>query len=468
MGSVTESKQTKWLVLLCVGIGTFLSSLNTSLTNTILPVIERALHISLGQSEWIVLIYLLILTVLLIPIGRLSDVLGHRRILLIGFALFTCAAVVCGYSKDFLCLFIGRALLAIGGSMILSVGPAVLTTTFPSNERGKALGMQVLMTYIGLSLGPLIGGGITQLFGWKFCFFITVPFGLAGLVLGFTVIKEVSAPDVKSIDIKGMLFFAIAMTAATVIFNASSLKVSSLFMLLLFIIMILSFLIFFRVEKKLDLPMMPFSLFRIRNFGFGSFGAAFNYLCFYQILFLIPFYFDRVLHTSIMKTGVIFSIAPVIMTVCSPIVGSLSDRFGARIFSMAGMACSTISLILFGIMAKTASPFAFLLLIIGLVFTGLGIGIFAAPNNSAIMGAAPREYQGAASGVVATFRYMGMIAGTTTGASLFHFILSQQKDISSQQAFLSSFSLTMWIGVIFGLIGFACAFSMDKNKVNNA
>lgn len=470
MEIATQSKQHKWLILLCVGIGAFLSSLNTSITSTILPVIESSLKTTLSQSEWIVLIYLLIMTVTLIPIGKLSDLLGHRKIFLFGFALFTCAAIICGSSSSFWSLILGRAILALGGSIILSVGPAIITTTFSSEERGKALGIQALMTYIGLSLGPLFGGSITELWGWRFTFFTSVPFGLVGLLLAILFVKEVSITDIKLIDVRGMIFFAIAMTTATLLSNAASITSSHVILLLIFILMIFSFWLFFRTEQKAVSPMIPLSLFRIRNFGFGAFGAAFNYLCFYLTLFIIPFYFDRVLHSSAMRTGIIFTITPLIMTVCSPIVGALSDRLGSRIFSMTGMGFSILSLLLFVIMAKTTSSIAFLLLILGLICAGFGTGIFAAPNNSAIMGAAPKDYQGVASGVVATFRNIGMIAGTTIGGSLFSFILLNlsRKGIPAQQAFLSTFSIVMWIGAVFGIIGFVCSFSMNKKTHSTA
>ena len=185
-----------------------------------------------------------------------------------------------------------------------------------------------------------------------------------------------------------------------------------------------------------------------------------------MVLFLIPYYFDVVLHSSAMRTGFIFSITPVIMTICSPIVGAMSDRFGSRVFSMTGMGFCVFSLILFGMMAKTSSAAAFALLILGLVCIGFGTGVFAAPNNSAIMGAAPKKDQGVASGVVATFRNIGMILGTTIGGSLFGYIQSRLsgEGFTVQETFLASFSVIMWIGAFFGAVGFLCAFHMEKKS----
>ena len=465
-----SSQTSKRLIIACVGIGTFIASLNSSLITTILPVIRQTLKISLGQSDWLVLIFLLIMTVSLIPFGKLSDLLGHRLIFLTGFALFTCAAFICGCSANFISLFIGRALMGFGSAMILSVGPAILTTTFPSEQRGKVLGLQALMAYAGLSFGPLIGGSITQLFGWKFAFFINLPFGLAGLLLGIFVMPKEFVKDTKSFDVRGMIFFAIAMTSGTLLLNSSSIASNRNIVLpLLFVLLIFAFWQFMIAEHKASAPMIKLSLFQIRDFGFGSLGAASNYLIFYLILFAIPNYLEAILHSPSIQTGVLITITPLVMVVCSPIVGSLSDRFGSRIFSMMGMFFSTLSLVLFAIMTLTTALPAFILLISGLICTGLGIGIFAAPNNSAIMGATSQIYQGVASGVVATFRNIGMIAGTTLGGTLFDLIYGQisRNGASSHRNFLSAFSMVMWIAVIFGILGFICSSYMSKKELLN-
>ncbi len=469
MGVIAKSQNKNWLVIVCVGIGTFLSSLNSSLTNTILPTVENSLQIQLAQSEWIVLIYLLILTITLVPIGRLSDLLGHKTIFLAGFVLFTCAAVVCGLSANFWSLFMGRAFLALGGAMILSVGPAIITTTFPAEQRGRVLGLQALMTYIGLSLGPVIGGIMTQLWGWQSTFFLTVPFGVCGLLLGLWVIPKIK-PEIKNpLDHKGMVSFMIAMAAFTLLPNSASFTYYRTVLQLFFAaVFIFSFGLFLYAERKSQTPMIDISLFRIRNFGFGSLGAALNYLCFFLTLFIIPFYFDRILHSSALTTGIYLAITPLLMTVCSPIVGSLSDRAGSRLFSMLGMLFSTVSLLLFEIMTHAAASPAFSLLILGLIFAGLGTGNFAAPNNSAILGAAPHSQQGVASGVLATFRYFGMIAGTTIGGSLFDVISMRfnPRVYSAESIFLNSFRIVMAIGVVFGILGFFCAYAMSPNGRN--
>lgn len=465
METSTQISERRWYVLMTVGIGTFLSSLNTSITNTVLPVIQRELHLSLSQSEWIVLIYLLVLTLFLLPVGRLSDVWGHRRIFLFGFALFTLSAVWCGLSGNYETLLWGRGFLALAGSMILSVGPALISTTFPAEQRGRVLGIQAIMTYIGLSLGPVLGGWLTQLWGWPIIFYITVPFGLLGLALGIWSVPKV-VPERKKLDLKGFFSFIIGMTAVTFLLNSNAITQHRTFIITLLLISFGSSAWFFiHVERKQADPMLDLGLFRIRNFGFGTLGAALNYLCFFLTLFLLPYYFDHVLHFSASTIGTYLSIAPLVMTVCAPIAGALSDRTGPRLLTTTGMCFSTLALILFGSMVKFSSVAdAHWLFIIGLVLAGLGTGIFAAPNNSAILGAAPPTKQGVASGSLATFRYIGMMAGITVGGSLFDLLISYflNQGVSTVLSFLEAFSVVMWVGALFGVMGIACTLAMTR------
>jgi MFS family permease len=216
--------------------------------------------------------------------------------------------------------------------------------------------------------------------------------------------------------------------------------------------------------------MIDLNLFRKPNISFGALGATLNYLCFFLTLFLIPFYSDQILHFSVLIVGMYLAITPLVMTVCAPIAGAVSDRIGPRRLIMFGMIMSILSLVLLGMMTffEVSSHW---LLVLGLIFAGLGTGTFAAPNNSAILSAAPLSQQGVASGILATFRYIGMMAGITIGGSLFDFLtryfLGQGANV--QSAFLEAFQIVMGVGAFFGILGFICAYFMtNKNRDNFA
>jgi MFS family permease len=348
--------------------------------------------------------------------------------------------------------------------MIMSVGPAIITTTFPFGQRGRVLGIQAFMTYIGLSLGPILGGWLTQAWGWQAAFLVTVPFGAGGLLLGIWVVPKVVVEHRKALDLRGIFLFIIGMASGTLLLNSNAITQYRTFILLLLVIVfVVAIQAFVRNESERVEPMINLKLFRIRTFGFGALGAALNYLCFFLPLFLLPFYFDQVLHFSTAAVGMYMTITPLVMTVCAPIAGAWSDRLGPRALTNLGMLFSTISLALFGTMVQLGA-LAYWTLIAGLIFAGLGTGTFAAPNNSAIMSAAPRSQQGVASGVLATFRYIGMMAGITIGGSLFDllngYFIGQGAGMTP--AFLHAFSIVMCVGVVFGILGIGCTFAMTN------
>lgn len=457
----------KWHILVAVGVATLLSTLCTSIMNTILPTIEKDLRIPLSQSEWIVLVYLLVLTLLLLPFGRLSDLIGHRTVFLSGFMLFMMASIWCGLAPTFTWLILGRALLAVAGAMLLSVGPAMLTTAFPPNQRGKALGVQAVMTYLGLAVGPVLGGAITQFMHWEYTFYVTIPFALIGFVLAWRVVPKFPKMPDRRLNVGETLLFMSTMAALVLVLNPGVLpKGNPIVPWVLIAIFVGCATMFFRSELKLESPMLDLRLFRVPNFGFGSLGAAINYLCFYLILFLIPFYLDEVVHASSGQTGLYLTIPPVVMAVTAPIAGALADRLGPRILTGIGMAANVCALICFGFLGlHNVIELQMLLLVVGLILAGVGNGAFAAPNNSAIMGAAPKSKQGVASGTLATCRYVGMMAGITLGGSFLDLLMAHSSR-TGVAAFLYGLSVTMWVGAAFGVLGLIVTLQLSLNSSN--
>lgn len=468
METTLHGYKRRWLVLLTVGIATLLSSLNNSIVNTTLPVIKQSLHISLVQSEWIVLIYLLVLSLLLLPLGRLSDVVGRRRIFLLGFLVFIAASLICGMAQRYSILLIGRAMLAIAGAMLLSVGPALLTTTFLPNERGRALGLQALMTYLGLALGPFVGGLLTDWFGWQSVFYSTVPFGLFGLILGLYVIPNPRIHHKVPLDWLGTLYYVMGMTSLVLLLNGNAMRVQDgALVIVLSVVFVLSISLFLHQQRTALHPLVDLELFRIRNYGFGTLGAIVNYLCFFLALFLLPFDLSVVFHLSASATGLWLTLMPLVMMLSAPPAGAWSDKYGSRNVSSVGMSLSGLGLALFALMAQTKhQTLTLVLLALGFIFSGLGTGLFAAPNNVAILKSAPPSKQGMASGTLATARYIGMMGGITIGGSLFA-RLNTHFSAHVKQPFVLAFSSVMWIGVTFALLGVGCTLSMQATNAKH-
>ncbi|MCL5116705.1 MAG: MFS transporter [Firmicutes bacterium] len=457
------SSRNGW-ILITVGIGTLLSSMTNSVTNTVLPVIAQNLHLTIGLSSWVNLIYLLVLILLLLPAGRLSDMANRRILMTAGYVLFGLASVGAALSRTLLWLLAARGMSAVAGALLLSVGPAVLTATFPRDQRGRALGWQALMTYFGLAVGPILGGWLAQMAGWPAVFWVAVPIAALGALMAFLWIPGTVPARARDFDTWGSIAFMAAMVAITLLMNPSAYPGHAvLAVVVLGLVALVAAPLFIRRQQRFSDPLIDLGLFRARNYLYGTLGAMINYLCFFVALFLLPFYLTTVRSWSVGQVGLVLTIMPALMMVLAPWAGSLSDRLGSRGISTVGMLANALGLGAFTLVAVSAS-WGLIPLVGGLVLMGAGTGLFAAPNNAAIMKAAPSSKQGVASGTLATARYVGMVAGTTLGSSLFH--LLRKLDATGVHPFLTAFIWVMGIGAVFGLLGCWVTLSMERREVS--
>ncbi len=465
--SAPQQDKKRWLILISVGLATLLSSLNNSIVNTILPLIGKELHISLGESEWIVLIYLLVLSLLLLPMGRFSDLLGRRRIFLFGFVSFIVASAICGLAPSYGLLVVGRGLLGIAGAMLLSVGPALLTTTFPPEQRGQALGLQALMTYLGLALGPGVGGWLADTLGWHSVFYSAIPVALIALTLALLSIPRQTRGNQAIPAWPNTLSFMVSISALVILLNPGVIHAHKLlFLIAFFILLVIAGGLFVILQRTSTRPLIDLRLFRVRNFRYGNTATILNYLCFFLALFLLPFYMTEVLAFSATQIGLWLTLMPILMMISAPLAGAWSDKIGSRVLASAGMICSTLGLLAFALLGILA-PHTMLNridLALGLTLSGLGTGLFAAPNNAAILRSAPQAQQGMASGTLATCRYLGMMGGITVGGSLFDAIdlyLSGTGQ-SFANSFLHAFIIVMGVGALFGILGWIASMMMRE------
>lgn len=447
-------------ILITMGIGTLLSSMSNSVTNTVLPVIAQHLHLSIGLASWINLVYLVVLIVLLLPAGRLTDLADRRLITAGGFGLFGLASAGAALSHSLAALLAARAVTAVAGALLLSAGPAVLTAAFPVQERGAALGWQALMTYFGLAIGPIFGGWLAQIAGWPAIFWMAVPIAVTGSIMALAFVPGGDRGSSQRFDSIGSVTFMGAMVSLTLLMNPSAyLSRFWTFMAVLVPVLMVSGVWFIRRQQHVVDPLIDLRLFRTRNYGYGTLGAMINYLCFFVALFLLPFYLSRVQGWTVGRIGLVLTIMPAFMMVLAPWAGRMSDRWGARGLASLGMAANVLGLASLAAAAgwrQTADVW----LVAGLVLMGAGTGLFAAPNNAAIMKAAPGEKQGVASGTLATARYVGMVAGTTLGSSVFHLLRGM---LRSGTSFSLAFLWVMVIGACFGLLGLGFTLSMERS-----
>lgn len=416
--SPIQSYKHKWIILICVGIGTFMSALDASVANIILPVVREGFNTNLATVEWVVTIYLIVVSGWLLTFGRLGDMFGNKPLYLIGFAIFILGSLFSGLAPDISALIAFRAVQALGAAMLFANSPAILTKNFPPEQRGQALGLQGTMTYLGLTVGPSLGGWLTAHFSWHAVFFINVPIGLLGLVMAARFIPhETATARRERFDTVGALLFTAAMAGLLLALNqGAEWGWTAPLTLGLFIGAALLFALFINVERRAAFPMVDLTLFRSRLFSASTATAVTNYICLYMIIFLLPFYLIQGRGYSPQETGLILTAQPLVMVFAAPLSGTLSDRIGSRILATLGMAILAGGLIWLAQLGPASSVIE---IVLPLAVVGLGTGIFVTPNNSALMGSAPRQRQGIAAGILATARNVGMVLGVGLAGAIF-------------------------------------------------
>lgn len=415
----------KWWVLIAIGTGSFMAALDGSVVNTILPVVREAFTSNVATVEWVVTIYLLVLSGLLLPFGRLGDLRGHKSVYTWGFGIFVTSSALCGEAQTPETLILFRGLQAVGAAMLASNAPAILTGNFPGTMRGRALGLTSMMTYIGLTVGPSFGGWLAQALGWRSVFYINIPVGALALVLSLVFIPKDSIVESRQrFDVSGGLLFLAGLTALLFGLNkGADWGWASLPVLALLAGAVLLIVIFILVESHSPAPMLDLSLFRVPLFSAATTSAVLNYICVYTITFLMPFYLIQGRGLNSAQAGLLLTAQPVMMAIAAPISGALSDRTGSRWPGMIGMAVLSAGLFL---LASLGSATSLLIAALALALAGLGTGTFISPNTSALMGSAPKQRQGIASGVQAAARNIGMVLGIGLAGAIFtsHLVLN--------------------------------------------
>ena len=454
MTSQASQDNRKWLVLVAIGTSTFMTALDTSVVNTVLPVINRSFSSQIATIQWVVTIYLLVVSGLLLSFGRLGDLRGHKPVFLSGFGIFIVSSALCGLAPSAGTLIGFRGLQAFGAAMLAANSPAILTKSFPANQRGQALGLQATMTYLGLTVAPSIGGWLTDWFSWRAVFYINLPVGLAAFLLSWRFIPlDEGTKNAERFDLSGALLFMAGLIALLLGLNqGSEWGWTSAPILILFFTAALFLTVFIFIEKRQAYPMLDLSLFRKRLFTTSTAAALFNYMALFSILFLMPFYLLQGRGLNPSQAGIILTAQPIVMALIAPLSGTLSDRIGTRLPAVLGMVILAASLFLLSRLGPT-TPFTLVALLLGLA--GLGTGTFISPNNSALMGSAPRHRQGIAAGILATARSVGMVLGVGLAGAIFTTILAvSQSETSLYAATKASFLVACGIASLGAITAF--------------
>jgi len=406
----------RWLVLSAVSVGTFMATLDGSIVNIALPSIGQAFGIDLATVEWVVVAYLLVVGSLLLPVGRLGEVLSFRRVYLAGFAIFTVASVLCGASPGPGALVASRALQGVGAAMIMAMGPAIIARTFGPGERGRALGLNAVSVSIGLSLGPTLGGLLTEIGSWRAIFLVNAPVGIFAILWAARILPAEAPGGRQRFDVPGAALTAGGLFALMLALSqGEAWGWTSPTILGLLALGVGLGAAFVAVERRTAAPMMDLGLVRVRAFSAGLAAVVVAFAGLFTATFLLPFLLQEGSGYTPLQAGLLITPIPIAAALVAPFSGALSDRIGQRLPASIG-----IAVLAAGLLSLTTLPdqFAVADLAWRLALIGAGQGLFLSPNSSAILGAVPRPRLGTASGMIAQMRVVGQALGIVVSAAV--------------------------------------------------
>ncbi len=412
-----ETTKNPWLILLSVALGLFMVVLDISILNIALPTISSNLNASLSSVEWTLIIYTLALTALVPFFGRISDVMGRRRLFIMGLVIFAGASLLAAFSQSILWLIGARLIQAFGGALITANVLAIITDVFPVGKRGTAMGVQAILISGGASLGPIIGGFLVTRFGWQSVFFVNVPIGIIAATMGFFILPTLKTNrEMEPIDWLGSGLLVGGLTPLLLGVTKGPEWGWSTTSIVLIVVGLIGMTLFIFQEVRSRYPLVDLTLFKIKEFAAGQAAGTFATIALSAMTLLFPFYWQVLRGYSAETTGIYMLPMPLTLMVAAPLAGRFSDKLGARGIASAGLVLIMIGLFLISQITATMAVWHVLWRI---MLFGAGLGMFAAPNNNAVMSSAPAQRRGVASGLLGMFRYVGQSFGIAFAGTVF-------------------------------------------------
>jgi EmrB/QacA subfamily drug resistance transporter len=454
----------KWWTLIAVSVAIFMLLLDITVVNVALPDIQHSLHSSFQDLQWVVDAYSLTLAAFLLTGGALADLLGRRRLFLIGLTVFTIASAACGLSSTALMLNLARGVQGVGGALMYATSLALLAHAFHGKERGVAFGVFGAVTGAAVAIGPMIGGIITSGIGWEWIFFVNVPIGITAVAVTLAKVSESSDPGATRVDWAGLVSFSGALfllVFALVRGNDSGWGSTQIVVMLTAAIVL--FALFLLAENRQSRPMLDLSLFKRPAFS-GSAIVAFTMAASAFSMFLyLTLYIQEVLHYSALQAGLRFLPTTLLSFAVAPLAGRLSVRVPIRLLLGFGMLLVSGGLLAMTAVTPTGSWTA---LIPGFVLQGAGIGLVNPPLASAAIGVVPHTRSGMASGANNTSRQVGIATGIAGLGAVFQHDITHGTLMheSYKVAFVSSFCTILEIASAVALVGALCGFTLVRSK----
>ena len=402
------------LTLLIISLGAFMAFLDISIVNVSLPTMAKFFHVGTSTIFWVILIYVIVLGSFVIAFGKLAQQKGYKKIFLTGFLIFIIGSALSGLAQQFDFLIIARFIQAVGAAMFSAITAAMVAIYLPENVRGRNMGIIATMASLGMALGPVIGGFITQYINFHWIFYVNVPIGIVAIIVGRAVFRETDSKPGK-LDFVGILFIFIAQTTLIFALNKGlSYGWTSIPILGSIITSIIFWILFLYQESRTSEPILDLNFLRIREIFLATIANFFFNMPYAGAVVLLPFYFEIGRGFSVSQSGLALAVMPVAIMIVGPLSGILSDRIDPNRISAIGAIVGIIACIL---IASFNPSISLVFMAIALLFMGASVAIFNPPNTKFIVGESPMEFKGIASGLVTTARMMGNGFGTAMLAS---------------------------------------------------
>jgi EmrB/QacA subfamily drug resistance transporter len=407
-----EQSNRKWWILSVTSLGALLSALNFSTLIIALPDLIRGLHASMMQAMWIMLAYMVAMTLTALVAGSIADIIGRKRLYMFGIIFFTIVSLISGFAPSAAWLIVFRVLQGIGGAILMALSTAIVADAFPKNELGRALGVNITVVAIGQIIGPVLGGWLTTAYGWQWTFWFNVPFGIIAILWGLWAMgisRENTAKIAnRKFDGWGLLTYVLSISGLLLALTWGPLQSwSSPVVWVAAAAFVICLPIFIRIETKHPAALLHIPLLFNRRFSMGVYSASLNSLARMAIMFMLIFYYQGVLAYDALKAGILLIPLAIGMLVFAPISGWIGDRFGEVAPATTGLLISMVGLL--GLLANSGAHSSYLIQAVWMTIISIGTGLFNSPNTGSVMNAAGPKYRGEASGILSMMTNLGMI-----------------------------------------------------------
>lgn len=476
VGTRTDKAPSKWAIFGLVSVGTFMTTLDTSIVNIALPSIAHGFATPVsGPVEWVVIGYLVVIAATLLSFSRLADIAGRERVWIAGLALFTVGSALSALTPTLVLLVAARGIQGLGAALIFAPALALIVDAFPRSQRGQALGLNALIISLGVTAGPTLGGLITDSLGWRWIFFVNVPLGVIGLLVARRVFEFPGGARSRRFDLPGAAAFGVGLASLSLGLSfGSEWGWTSPAIIVTLAVAVVSLIAGVFIERRRPDPLIDLGQLVSRRLGLPLASFLFSVLALFAVSFLLPFYLEELRGLTALSAGLLLTPYPLGLAFASPISGRLADRGHARLLGPIGLGLVAAS---FGLLAQVGVSTSLLEVVLWLAISGIGQGLFLSPNASSIMSAVPADQSSIASGLIATTRAVAQglsvaiagavfigLGGAAAGAALVAGVPTGPADVALEGTFIAAMRAALLVSGLMAAAGAVTSLPMPRQR----